>query len=881
DGTKALVSYRDLAIRDLGSIYEGLLEYRLKLTPANALDLVTDKGERKATGSYYTPDYIVTYIVENILVPLIQEKKERVGRQIQELKEKFKKSRGYNREAFEKQLKEAEGYLIDEILSLKVLDPAMGSGHFLVEATDYLARALVEALSGFLLEDGAKAEGVKEPPHRYGEKESDEDDIRWARREVIEKCIYGVDLNPLAVELAKLSLWLSTVAKDKPLSFLDHHLRCGNSLIGAKIKDLARLPKTPGKKTKAQRLEEAGQITVFEHVFREKVSLLLKDFELIESSPSETVEQIKKKENLYEDFRQRVRRFQEVADIWTSVYFGNQVGRSNFQSVQEKLRVHDEEWKALHEKPWFRGGLDIAEKRHFFHWELEFPEVFFEGAREKENPGFDAVIGNPPYGSIGDASYIRLRYPTTQQNSDAYVAFIERALSSTRQGGWPSYIVPVTWQTGVSYADLRDRLLKETRIQKLVNLPFDVFPEAYVDTCVAVFQNFPCDADTTAHAFAFPKKTKVPELSSLHYHVLRQADWSEGKRTVIINPTELSLLRKLLDPSLTHSLGSVTNSARGILAGRDDISSESQDSSWKLFFDKEMDRYVQDEPSKYVRYGGNLPEHPSSFDFFQGERLLIRRLVSRQDRLMATLATKTFVNKKDIYNFKSASPTCRISFLLALVNSRLLSFTYLQQDVAATKDDFRQTTLDGLRALPVSRIDFNTPKRERIQLFEKGKALYERCLAKNDFLCVTGFVDHHLKQKPEQADVVHDLLAFLAEQMIEMNKEKQAETSGFLQWLEMTIAAKIDNLKNKTKIRAYHEGSLEDLLEILKGNRKTLKANPASKDFYDLLKDGFQKSFNKLAPLKARIATTDRLIDLIVYRLYGLTEEEVKIVEGA
>jgi len=117
--------------------------------------------------------------------------------------------------------------------------------------------------------------------------------------------------------------------------------------------------------------------------------------------------------------------------------------------------------------------------------------------------------------------------------------------------------------------------------------------------------------------------------------------------------------------------------------------------------------------------------------------------------------------------------------------------------------------------------------------------------------------------------------------MIEMNKEKQVETEGFLQWLEATIAAKVDSLKNKTKIKAYHEGSLEDLLAILKENSKVLKGNPASKDFYELLKGEFQKSLAKLSPLKNKIAATDRLIDLIVYRLYGLTEDEIKIVEGS
>ncbi len=130
------------------------------------------------------------------------------------------------------------------------------------------------------------------------------------------------------------------------------------------------------------------------------------------------------------------------------------------------------------------------------------------------------------------------------------------------------------------------------------------------------------------------------------------------------------------------------------------------------------------------------------------------------------------------------------------------------------------------------------------------------------------------------ADVVHDLLGFLATQMVEMNRQKQDESKGFLDWLKATIGVKVDTLKNKTKLAAYYDGTLEELLDVLKENKKVLKINPASKDFFDSIKDAFEKSLEKLSPLKRKVATTDRLIDLIVYRLYGLTEEEIKHVDG-
>ncbi len=186
------IDYRDLSVRNLGTIYEGLLEYHLESTMFQdgwTIELLTDRGERKVTGSYYTPDYIVKYIVDSTIGPVLPKAVEGCPN------EKAK---------------------VEAVLALKALDPSMGSGHFLVEATEYIAR--------FLVELNAQPEGTTR-----------ETDLAYWKRRVVQSCIYGVDLNPLAVELAKLSLWLSTVAKDRPLSFLDHHLRTGNALIGARL----------------------------------------------------------------------------------------------------------------------------------------------------------------------------------------------------------------------------------------------------------------------------------------------------------------------------------------------------------------------------------------------------------------------------------------------------------------------------------------------------------------------------------------------------------------------------------------------------------------------------------------------------------------------
>jgi hypothetical protein len=140
------------------------------------------------------------------------------------------------------------------------------------------------------------------------------------------------------------------------------------------------------------------------------------------------------------------------------------------------------------------------------------------------------------------------------------------------------------------------------------------------------------------------------------------------------------------------------------------------------------------------------------------------------------------------------------------------------------------------------------------------------------------WVDNELTEK--RNDTVHDLLAYLAEQMIELNKAKNVEVAGFLKWLGHEIKAEIDDLTNKTAVKDYHEHTFEQLLDVLKKNKNKIAVNPSERKFQEQLDENFTKSIAVLSPLKAKIAATDELIDEIVYRLYGLTQEEIALVEG-
>ncbi len=893
---KAFADYGSLQIRHLGSIYEGLLEYKLGIAKekmvaisekgkqkwvtaeevqgkkaieevqAGDVYLYTDKGERKASGSYYTPDYIVDYIAQNTLGPILEDLKKKVNGN--------------------------SNKLIDEILNLKVLDPAMGSGHFLVAATDYLARALVEALG-------------------ESEKELEEDDIRWARREIVERCILGVDLNPLAVELAKLSLWLATVSKNKPLSFLDHHLRCGNSLIGATVKHLAELPELKKKGGKKSKKKPSPQLTMFQFLFKQVIQELLKNFEQIESLPSETVEQIRRKEELYNDFRRKIERFKIVADIWTSTYFGNEVAWSDYNALQEAMKKADEEWQELSNKEWFRKGVQIAEEKHFFHWELEFPEVFF-GARQK-NAGFDVVIGNPPYVRQEQnifKDYFETIFETYSGRADLYVYFLELEAKLIQAGRYVGVIVSNKF-TEVDYGrQLRDFLLQVAPPRVVINFAdLPVFDDVTAYPMILILEKAVVEFVRFGQP---PSLNDFPTNLQLTFIPITEFQWKPADKLI-----EKIQFRTI--PLSTYS----ANPLVGIKTGANDayMCATTQVRSSEEFlkpylFGKNVGRYEITGSLVHVIFpykrknNAYVPVELSDLGKL-GDILKIQADVLQARAIICDKFPKglckwyeyqqinhgiLYHEPKIVFPNISNRPSFTIdegyltdmtvfvipsrnTYLLALLNSKLL-FYVMSSLAVKRRGGYLEWKVQYVEKLPIRCIEFTTPKPERKRLFETGKQLYESYLEKGDPSSVLEFILERLSHKPEQADVIHDLLAYLAERMIEMNKERNQEIKGFLEWLEGYLGVKVDDLKNKTRIREYHDGSLEELFKILEQNRKVItKIDVKGREVREQIKAEFEKSVATLKPLKEKIEATDKLIDQIVYKLYGLTDEEIKIVE--
>jgi len=211
-------------------------------------------------------------------------------------------------------------------------------------------------------------------------------------------------------------------------------------------------------------------------------------------------------------------------------------------------------------------------------------------------------------------------------------------------------------------------------------------------------------------------------------------------------------------------------------------------------------------------------------------------------------------------------------FGLALLNSWLLNWRF---KLTSSNNNVNAYEID---ALPVPKCDFATHKNDRDAMTTNLIAQYEA----SDFDRLLAGVEKHLAS--HTTDVIHDLLAYLAEKVIEMNKDKQAETEGFLDWLAGYTSLPIEDWRLKTVVKAYWENGWDEVRRALRQNRKAIEQasgqNVEGRQALEAVQSEFDQSVARLKPLLERIGSTDRLIDLIVYRLYGLTEEEVAIVEG-
>ncbi|PYR75668.1 MAG: hypothetical protein DMF87_19925 [Acidobacteria bacterium] len=429
------IVYRDLDVEELGAVYEQVLDHE----PV-AGRLTRTRDVRKSTGAFYTPRALTAYVVRETLRPLLA------------------------------------GKSAEDILRLRVLDPAMGSGAFLVAACLQLAEAAEEAL----VRDGEW--------HRSDVTAADRVALR---REIAQRCLFGVDLNPTAVQVARLSLWLTTLAADKPLTFLDHRLVAGNSLVGASPADLWRQPgggSTRGPRRRDEGLFEAAD---FAPVLRQAVQTHVQ----LGEQEDATASIVRAKERTLAALHApdgTLGRHARVLDLWCAGWFwpdGEAPNRTAFGELVDVLLGRGGSLPLRVTKGLLDAAHVLAAQQRFVHWPLTFPEVFHDAdGQPLGNAGFDAIVGNPPWDMVrGDSGETGTRQTRRDEaksltafvresgiyrvdahsHVNRYQLFVERALQLARRDGRIGFILPAGSVTDGGCAPLRQHLFDHAAIDSI------------------------------------------------------------------------------------------------------------------------------------------------------------------------------------------------------------------------------------------------------------------------------------------------------------------------------------------------------------------------------------------------------------------------------
>ena len=364
-GVRRAVNYAELDAEELGGIYESLLEMHPKLNSESGIfELKVAAGnERKTTGSYYTPDSLIQSLLDSALEPVIEDRLKAC-----------------------KTPEDQEAAL----LSLRICDPAAGSGHFLLGA----ARRIGERLASIRVNGDEPSPSGK----------------RVALRDVIRTCLYGVDINPMSVELCKVSLWMESMEPGLPLSFLDAHIRCGNSLVGMGPGMIVKYLNVPDGAFEAKSGDDKAVASGMKKLNKKEregnenfVSGKINDFMTYinklavenQQLPEDSVSNVREKEKKFHESENtdEFRLDRHIADFWTSAFFlplTRQTASLHNPTQGALLRLQ----LGMSDDEGLRKNVnEIAEKNAFFHWSLMFPTIF----TGRTDPGFDCILGNPPW----------------------------------------------------------------------------------------------------------------------------------------------------------------------------------------------------------------------------------------------------------------------------------------------------------------------------------------------------------------------------------------------------------------------------------------------------------------------------------------------------
>jgi type I restriction-modification system DNA methylase subunit len=467
-----------------------------------------------------------------------------------------------------------------------------------------------------------------------------------------------------------------------------------------------------------------------------------------------------------------------------------------------------------------------------FNWQTEFPDVYANG-------GFDVVIGNPPYGAklkSADEKFLRKNYAVASYQLDTYILFLEKAINLIKGKGRSSLIIPSAWVNSIYDLELREFLISKTNIEEIVIAPTSTFDDATVETIILTYNK---SRENLIKSITIKRWDKKPEINyNLDYSEVLNS--STKAFPIYSNPFQNSIVKKIR--TISNKLKDFAEVVWGVKVYENEKGIPPQNYSFstkKIFHSqqkldstylplvegKNIARYSVSESNQFLKYGVWLaaPRNPSWFDTKE-ERIVVREITSN-GMIQAALIDDVFVFSNSVDGIRIRHDfNVNIKSLLAILNSRLISFYHLNSSPNSFKNTFPKVLLIDLRELPIPDISTDIQKifSTKVELIQKDIALENQVLL--------NFRSH--------------------------------------------VQSKFDIKMLSTKVKNWEKLEFKEfLIELQKAKIKLTLSEEAEWMQY------FNEQKQKAQSLKSEIDKTDREIDRMVYELYGLTEEEIKIVE--
>ena len=710
---------------------EDIQEENKRLINASVLGLIFEKINGYKDGSFFTPSFITMYMCKETIRRAVVEKFSPLAPE-KEGFQSFEDVQAYCYHHYKKEDKAQFNALINDI---KICDPAVGSGHFLVSALNELI-VIKKELGVLVDKDGLQLrvdlEVVNDElivtdedgvlfSYNPNNKESQriQETLFHEKQTIIENCLFGVDINPNSVKICRLRLWIELLKNSyyRPLTpeggtasgsatvgvpplgvrgletlpNIDINIKCGNSLIArfgldADLKIALKNSKWNiesyklavatyrNAESKEQKREMERLITDIKGNFRTEIGISDKRKVKLKQLNGELF-MLTKQTGLFE-------RSKKEQTVWNK----------SVTALTADIKTIELEIEEI-------IGNKIYENA--FEWRFEFPDVLNDNG---DFVGFDVVIGNPPYIGLEEFDDItkklfRTKYNLVERKYETSVLFIILGLTLLKKKSLLCYIAPVTWQTGENYSKLREKLFTDWGIGKIINLPFNIFADAYVDTCIYLMTNYP---SPNYDIYSYKKTENHNELKNIQFNSIETTIVPSPKFKIILNPEVFKIIKRL-DLNNFELLENISISTQG-LSPSSFPESNDDDDKYNFPFLKEGNAYSYC-LNILETYPTSLKGKESLLQFYEKEeKILIRRIINRQDRLTVGFTDERIVFKKDINPFIINNKNFITKYVLAILASKFISYLYINISAIALKDDFRQTTLTELRELPIPKI---------------------------------------------------------------------------------------------------------------------------------------------------------------------------------